>query len=154
MLKSISRVCLSCKSESPTVYSVGWMCLLPSCVGFWRRDSLTFSPEVLEYDSQFIQLRREPIFPKLSLTPESPVTEPSDDTTSERYTSGWWCEPCGLLNCRCVVFKSELSVLTASSSESVGSVGTAQLALCVRYCRTDITTVFYLLLPKRRKSST
>lgn len=129
--KSSSNVCPCCKLKSPTVFAVGWTCLQPSCVLFWRKVAATFSLESQEYDSNFLQLRREPVFAKLDLTPEAPVTEPSDDSTSERQTSGWWCESCGLLNCRYDVVDCDGWLLTNPCLASGGSAGIARIAKCV-----------------------
>lgn len=65
------KSCEGCHLSSPHIYNEGWMCLQPSCSGFWKIDGIE-PPVDLTFHSNFLQSRNPPapeIIPHHDLVP-------------------------------------------------------------------------------------
>lgn len=100
-----SQVCAACQLCSPVVFRWGWTCLQSECSRFWQFTENAMGPS--EYDAGFIQLRSNPDFcgfswdlrPRLRVAGKGKIV-----ATSSHCARGWWCDRCGRLCCRCVMF--------------------------------------------------
>lgn len=99
--------CTSCRAASPLVFTLGWMCLHPSCSLFFLLPS--GSPPnscALEFSSSFLHPQGSSLnssfpsgSPPFSLIPSRPSSRSMDQAR------GLWCKHCGRLSCRELIFQ-------------------------------------------------
>ncbi|CBQ67670.1 conserved hypothetical protein [Sporisorium reilianum SRZ2] len=105
---SNAATCITCKSPSPLVFDIGFMCLRPECPSFFLHPSsnnhpnestLTFSPTFLQPQGD----RLNDAFP--SGAPPFPLIPTRPSSRSMDQARGLWCRRCGRLSCREVIFQ-------------------------------------------------
>lgn len=90
--------CSLCGSESPQVYSLGWMCLNPNCFQFWKLNGIKAAAK-LEFDADFLNFRLPPPSnsDNLELVRSFPMfleKYSEDDTYSRSSWKGIVCPSC------------------------------------------------------------
>ncbi|UTT94981.1 hypothetical protein NDA17_005771 [Ustilago hordei] len=107
-----SASCLSCRHPSPIVFSLGWICLGPSCPQFFLLPNTHHPPleSSLNFSSSFLHpLGAILNFSFPSCQPPFPLIPMRPSSRSMDQSRGLWCKHCGRLSCRELIFQPRCS---------------------------------------------